>query len=88
MSVRSEFDVVYEALERAAQAHDQLTTDDVWPLLPNEGADLVQRNNVGKAFAEGHRRGILIATERFVKSSRPLAKGRRVQVWLSAVYRP
>lgn len=74
----AEFDGVLDAVISASQRYDEFTTDDVWPLLnfvPSE------RNVVGKAFSEAARRGLIVGTERFIKSTRPEAKGRRVQVW-------
>jgi hypothetical protein len=69
------------AVYTAADRLDEFTTDDVWPLLewiPTE------RNVIGKAFLEARRRGYIVGTERFVRSTRPESKGRRVQVWRRA----
>lgn len=77
----TEFAAVLAAVDRAASMHDEFTTDHVWPLLdftPHE------RNVVGKAFAEAARLGHIVGTERFVRSTRQEAKGRRVQVWTKA----
>lgn len=73
-----EFDRVLAAVRQAAEGGDGFTTDDVWPLL---GFVPIERNVVGKAFAEAARRGWITGTERFIRSTRPEAKGRRVQVW-------
>ena len=53
----------------------------MWPLL-----DVVptERNVIGKAFAEANRLGEIVGTERFIRSTRPESKGRRVQVWQPA----
>jgi hypothetical protein len=78
----TEFAQVLNAVRDAAALHDEFTTDDVWPLLnftPSE------RNIVGKAFSEANRLGFIQGTERFVRSSRPEAKGRRVQVWRASL---
>jgi len=74
----TEFTRVLEAVRKAAALYDEFTTDDVWPLLDFTP---VERNIVGKAFAEAARLGIIEGTERFVRSNRTEAKGRRVQVW-------
>ena len=74
----SDFDLVLVAVKEAARTLPEFTTDDVWPLL---GFVPTERNVVGKAFSEACRQGYIVGTERFVKSKRAEAKGRRVQVW-------
>jgi hypothetical protein len=74
----TEFARVLGAVQDAAALNDEFTTDDVWPLL---NFTPTERNIVGKAFAEANRIGLIEGTERFIRSTRPEAKGRRVQVW-------
>lgn len=81
MTCSDDLTLVLEAVRRAAAEHDEFTTDDVWPYLEEAPAE---RNVIGKAFAEAARRGEITGTERFVKSTRREAKGRRVQVWRTA----
>ena len=76
----ADFEAVLKAVRQAKETTDEFSTDDVWPLLD---AAPVERNVVGKAFAELARRGEIVGTERFIRSTRPEAKGRRVQVWRS-----
>jgi hypothetical protein len=80
-AVTSEFERVLDAIQRACSRFHEFTTDEVWSLL-----DFVptQRNIVGKAFAEAHRLGWIKGTGRYVKSTRPEARGRAVQVWRPA----
>jgi len=77
----TDFDLVLAAVQDAAALNDEFTADDVWPLL-----DFIptERNIVGKAFSEANRLGLITGTERFIRSVRPEAKGRRVQVWRAA----
>lgn len=77
----TDFDVVLSAVVRAADLHDEFCTDQVWPLLERAP---VERNVIGKAFAEAARTGRIEGTERFVRSTRPESKGRRVQLWRKA----
>jgi hypothetical protein len=77
----TDFEIILRAIRTASARHDEFTTDDVWRLLSRIPAE---RNTIGKAFAEANRRGMIEGTERFVKSSRPESKGRRVQVWRRA----
>ena len=77
----ADFEVALAAVRQAAERYDEFSTDDVWPLLDVVPAE---RNVVGKAFSEACRRGWIVGTERFIRSSRPEAKGRRVQVWRPA----
>lgn len=77
----ADYDATLVAVLQASHTLDEFTTDDVWPLLDFVPAE---RNVVGKAFAEAARRGWIVGTERFVRSTRPEAKGRRVQVWQPA----
>lgn len=76
-----DYTAAYQAVLHASDLHTEFTTDDVWPLL-----DVVpgERNVVGKAFSEACRQGLIVGTERFIRSKRPEAKGRRVQVWRKA----
>ena len=76
----SDFTMAIEAIRQAAHLYEELTSDDVWPLLqqpPSEPAV------VGKAIVEAKRLRLIYGTERFVRSKRPEARGRRVQVWRS-----
>jgi hypothetical protein len=66
--------------ELLTEGHE-FTTDDVWPRL---GFIPIEPNVVGKGFSELNRLGEIEGTERFVKSKRPEARGRRVQVWTAA----
>lgn len=79
----SEFDQCLTALRQASEQYEFLTTDDFWPLL---GFQPRERNNVGKAFSEANRLGWIKGTEQFVRSKRPEAKGRRVQLWQSMLW--
>lgn len=81
MSASAEFGTILLAVRAAAMEGGDFTTDDVWPRL---GFVPAERNMVGKAFAEAARRGWIVGTERFVRSTRREAKGRRVQVWRAA----
>jgi len=74
----ADYTAAFKAVREAAERYDEFTTDDVWPLLDVTPAE---RNVVGKAFSEACRQGLIVGTERFVRSSRPESKGRRVQVW-------
>jgi len=74
----ADFEAALAAVRLASERFDEFCTDDIWPLLD---AALAERNVVGKAFSEACRRGWIEGTERFVRSTRPEAKGRRVQVW-------
>jgi hypothetical protein len=77
----ADFEAALAAVRQAAERYDEFSTDDVWPLLDVAPAE---RNVVGKAFSEACRQGLIVGTERFIRSSRPEAKGRRVQVWQTA----
>lgn len=77
----SQFTAVLDAVKAASAELDEFTTDDVWPRL---GFEPDERNMVGKAFSEAARLGYITGTERFVRSRRPEAKGRRVQVWTAS----
>lgn len=77
----TDYEHALNAVRQAAADLGEITTDDVWPYL---GVVPAERNVIGKAFSEASRRGLIVGTERFVKSRRPEAKGRRVQVWRSA----
>lgn len=81
MTPAEQYGAVLEAVELASQQNEEFSTDEVWPLL-----DFVptNRNIIGKAFSESARLNVIRGTERFIRSSRPLAKGRRVQVWTAA----
>jgi hypothetical protein len=77
-----EFVDVLVAVRQASQEHPEgFCTDDIWPLL---GFVPTERNIIGAAFQEAHARGWITGTERFVKSRRKEAKGRRVQMWVRA----
>ena len=77
----SDYEAALKAVRRACELFDEFTTDDVWPLLDVLPAE---RNVVGKAFSDLNRQGEIVGTERFIRSTRPEAKGRRVQVWMPA----
>lgn len=76
----ADYEAALKAVREARDLHEEFSTDDVWPLLDGVPAE---RNVVGKAFSEACRQGWIVGTERFIRSSRPEAKGRRVQVWRS-----
>ena len=78
----NDFEMVMRAIRAASERYpDGFTTDDVWPLLSHVP---VERNVIGKAFSHAYNRGVIEGTERFVQSTRPESKGRRVQVWKAA----
>ena len=61
-----------------ATERNEFTSDDLYPRLQVEPDD---PNEVGYAFKEARRLGIISATGRIKRSTRPAAKGRNVQVW-------
>lgn len=61
-----------------AQEKQEFTSDDLYPLLEVEPSD---PNQIGYAFNEAKRLGIISATGRIKKSKRPAAKGRNLQIW-------
>ena len=77
----ADFTAALKAVRQASDLHAEFTTDDVWPLLDVAPGE---RNVIGKAFSEACRRGLIVGTDRFVKSNRTESKGRRVQVWRKA----
>lgn len=79
----TEYEMCLHSLSLAAKDHETLIADTLWPYLDHPP---LIRNNVGKAFSEAARLGWIEGTERFVKSTRRAAKGRRVQVWRSLVF--
>lgn len=67
-----------EIIRTLASEREQLTSDDLYAHLEQEPHD---PNQIGSAFREASKRGIIKATGTIVRSKRPEAKGRNIQVW-------
>ena len=65
-------------IRQLASEREEFTSDDLYPLLEVEPDD---PNQIGYAFNEAKRLGIISATGRIKRSKRPAAKGRNVQIW-------
>lgn len=61
-----------------ATERSEFTSDDLYPRLQVEPDD---PNEVGFAFKEAARLGIIQPTNNYVRSKRRAAKGRRISVW-------
>ena len=69
------------ALDRLAMSRRYFTSDDLWDEL---GDNLPENpNQIGAVFNEVHNNRLIEPTGRIVKSSRPNAKKRNIQVWRS-----
>lgn len=62
------------------------TSDSVWDSLP-EGLHVGRPNLLGELFKDSARARRIVGSGRWVKSDRPEARGRRVQVWHPVVKR-
>lgn len=65
-------------LRRIAAARAEFTSDDLRAVIQEQPPS---PNAVGAAFAAAEAQGICEGTDRFVKSARPEARRRRIQVW-------
>jgi hypothetical protein len=64
-----------------AKDHSFLCSDDLWPLTGPPPDEL--HNGMGALISAASKMGIIEATGRIVRSKRPDAKGRNIQVWMS-----
>lgn len=67
-------------IRQLATEREEFTSDDLYPLLEVEPDD---PNQIGAAFREAARLGIIELSEKTIRSRRPAAKGRRIQCWSS-----
>ena len=65
-------------IRELASERQTFSSDDLYPLLEVEPDD---PNQVGAAFREAARLGIIQSTDNYVRSKRREAKGRRISVW-------
>lgn len=65
-------------IRELASEKPEFTSDDLYLRLEVEPDD---PNQIGAAFREAARIGIIQPTEKFVRSKRPASKGRRIGVW-------
>lgn len=71
-----------DAIEKISRRQRYMTSDDLY----SEVSPPPHHNSVGAVFHEADRIGLLKATGRIVKSVRPSAKRRNIQLWESALY--
>lgn len=70
-------DAAVVAIRSACVGRDQITSDDVWPLVTTPP----EPRAMGAAFTEAARRGIIRKTDRVQNSRRPECHSRPVAVW-------
>ena len=64
-------------LRRLAEFQDEITSDDLHPLI----GEPLHHNQWGALLLEAGKQGIIRRTGRIKRSTRPLAKGRQIQIW-------
>lgn len=72
-----------EIIRALATEREELTSDDLYAHLEQDPHD---PNQIGAAFREAAKRGIIVSTGNITKSKRAPAKGRNIQVWRSNVH--
>lgn len=70
------------AVQEVALKQRLLTCDDIHPLIDEPS----HHNKWGPVFNDAQKLGMVRPTRTFVKSKRPLAKGRNLQVWESRCF--
>lgn len=65
-----------------AQERSEFTSDDIYERLEQDPHD---PNQIGAAFREAAKRGLIKATGRITRSKRAAAKGRNIQIWERSV---
>ena len=78
--------VAMTLLMQLCQVNQEVTTDDLWVVLPPLPAG-AHVNVIGALWAEARRHRIIERTERMILSTRPNAHARRVPVYRSLVYK-
>ena len=77
--------VAFTLLYQLAREREEITTDDLWEVLPPLPAE-AHPNVIGGLWMEGVRRKIIKRTDQTISSTRPNAHARRVPVYRSLVY--
>ena len=79
--------VAMTLLMQLAQINEEITTDDLWAVLPPLPSGC-HPNVIGTLWMEAVRHHIIERTERMIISTRENAHARRVPVYRSLVWRP
>jgi hypothetical protein len=79
------FTVAVDSVRQLAVEKREFTTDNVWEYLAKYWSNLSTHNNsaMGAVMRTAAKKGIVVATDKYIQSTRPSSHARPIRVWRS-----